>query len=306
MSGLINLMETNMTDTNETTNESPAVETAIEAPAKKARKAPTKKAQVIDTSVSAVIADKPITLAVARKLTKNAKVKADKPKPVKEAKPEAKTFEGYAVNDGVDTAFISVGTNQAREALEAIGSKDKALVGSYLALGEFQSVVAPLFKSLKVYGQYLKDKLPESATLDPALRSNCKWLFEILRDGDLLSTLNVNRIEDYKSANPTVIRRDYKAIKDEAAKVAKAEELGESVEEMEAAEKASAKASKEALNKAVQEGIRQIETNISAMTAQKRAAEARILIERLIALDNKADMLTYIAGFAGQTTQPAE
>lgn len=36
---------------------------------------------------------------------------------------------------------------------------------------------------------------------------------------DILAVLGVNRIEDYKSKNPTVIKRDYKAKAEEAKRL---------------------------------------------------------------------------------------
>lgn len=175
------------------------------------------------------------------------KAKAEKPKPV--------LFKGaageYELAADADAKALKAEADAAGKALKAIDKKDSDLLSHYLALGKFQSAAAKLFKSVKVYGQFLAAELPASQALDPALRSNCKWLYEALNvvgaeGSDILSVLQVNRIEDFKSKNPTVIRREYKAMKEEADKAKAAEELGVSIEEAEEMEAKEAKAKAEA------------------------------------------------------------
>lgn len=164
------------------------------------------------------------------------------------AKPEPVTIGGFTLKPDADVRKVQAGTDTAKTAIEAISNKDADLLQSYLALGEFQSTVSVMFASTKVYGQYLAEAIPASQTLDPALRSNCKWLYEALnvldhKNNDLLKVLDVNRIEDYKSANPTVIKRNYsQAVKTQEA-VAKADKLGIEADTDE--EKVSAVAAKE-------------------------------------------------------------
>ena len=112
------------------------------------------------------------------------------------------------------------------------------MLGSFLALGEYQNKIAPLFASSKIYGQFLAEQVPNSQRLDAAVRSNCKWLWSALNDpthdaADLLHILQVNRIEDYQaSQQPSVIRKHYKAAKKLLDK-AKAAGLGEDATEEE-------------------------------------------------------------------------
>jgi hypothetical protein len=185
------------------------------------------------------------------------KPKADKPKPETEKpapapKPEPLKVDGFEVKEGADLMFLSEATKLANEAIESINRKDADLLGQYLSLGMFQSSVVGMFASTKIYGQYVAAKVPASVSLDAALRSNCKWLYEALNKADheasdLLAILGVNRIEDFKSANPTVIRREYKALAEISQTKAKAEAEGKTVEELEAeAEAKEAEAKKKA------------------------------------------------------------
>lgn len=196
---------------------------------------------------------------------KERKAKESKPKEAKPAvsnndkakekvreKPKAVILKGadgseYELAADADPKEVQKEAASLRKSLGAIAKKDDSLLSHYLALGKFQSLVSKLFKSTKLYGQYLAKELPESQQLDAALRSNCKWLYEALNvigaeGSDILSVLGVNRIEDYKSKNPTVIKRDYKAKAEELEKLKAAEELGVSVDELEQEEAAEAEA----------------------------------------------------------------
>ena len=183
------------------------------------------------------------------------KPKEEKPKPA--PKPEPLKVDGFEVKEGADLAFLSEATKMANEAIDSINRKDADLLGQYLSLGMFQSSVVGMFASTKVYGQYVAAKVPASASLDAALRSNCKWLYEALNKADheasdLLTILGINRIEDFKSANPTVIRREYKALSELSQAKAKAEAEGKTVEELEAEAEAN---EAEAKKKAEAEGL---------------------------------------------------
>ena len=129
-----------------------------------------------------------------------AEPKAEKPAPA--PKPEPITIDGFEVKEGTDLAFIYLATKQANEAIEAIKQNETDLLNQYLSLGMFQSSVVDMFASKKVYGQYVAAKVPDSAFMDAALRSNCKWLWQALNKADheasdILIILGVNRIEDF-------------------------------------------------------------------------------------------------------------
>lgn len=221
---------------------------------------------------------------------KSAKPKAPAPKEsnkakAEKAKPASVMFKGaageYELVSYADPKTLKAEAAAAGKALQAIDKKDADLLSHYLALGKFQSAAAKLFKSVKVYGQFLASELPASQALDPALRSNCKWLYEALNvegaeASDILSVLGVNRIEDFKSKNPTVIRREYKALKDEADKAKAAEELGVSVEEAEALEAAESKAKAEADKAKVLKLIQEFAASV-LKNANKDEAEANII-----------------------------
>ena len=239
----------------------------------------------------------------APKKPAKAKAKAE-PKPEPEAKPEPITYHGYELADGVDVKDIEVAVHNVAEALDKITGTEAQLVGSFLTLGEFQSEASKMFKSTKLYGEFLKAELPASQSLDPALRSNCKWLYEALNvadheSSDILSVLSVNRIEDFKSGNPTVIRRSYKAAKKDAEKAevlkAKAEEAGVDVSEAEKLieEEAVAQAKKDqAANK---RRLTNMEKKVKAFLSQHKsvedcAEEAALLIREILETPQKDQM----------------
>ena len=150
-------------------------------------------------------------------------------------KPEPTTYKGYEVAEGVNPSDIEALTKGASDALANIKAKDGELLAAYLTMGEFQSKASGMFKSTKLYGEYLKTELPASQDLDAALRSNCKWLWEALNNeehdafGKLLPALGLGHnegIEQYKSGNPTVIKRAYKQTEKEAELKKKAADLG--------------------------------------------------------------------------------
>lgn len=185
-------------------------------------------------------------------------VKAETAKP----KPAAPTLDGYELKEGADPDEIRNATFEAVNAADAILRKDADLLDAYLDLGAFNAKAAKAFKSTKLMGQYIAEKVPASQSLDPALRSNCKWLWEALNDpshaayGDLLRRLGVNDLKSYKSANPTVIRREYTLlVKEEEAK-AKAESLGiETDDPAKAIAKAQKEKDDELFNEAMNESL---------------------------------------------------
>lgn len=235
-----------------------------------------------NVKADAVVAD--LVEAIEETVTETPKKKAaPKKKPVAKkeetvevSKPEPVMFMGFEMKEGADTARADAAMKAAADACDAINRKDADLLGSYLALGEAAAEIAPMFKSTKLYGQALAKLAPASSALDPALRSNCKWLFAALNHADaegsdLLSVLGVNRLEDFKSANPTVIKREYKnAVK----KVQKAEALGVSADDEEALAAAEASAKEAAEAEAIADAKKTSAAFKRAMTAYGKALEA--------------------------------
>ena len=183
------------------------------------------------------------------------------------------------MTEDADTTVLDNALKSARESFSAIGRKDADLLSAYLDIGAFLSEVAPMFKSPKLFGQFVAKELPESAKLDPALRSNCKWVFEALNgigeNTDLLVILGVNDLASFKSGNPTVIRREYKALKDAAQAKANLAASGidpddeEAVAEAAKASKAKAKADAEAQK---QRALAAIAYFMSEMGVAKKSA----------------------------------
>ena len=101
------------------------------------------------------------------------------------------------------------------------------------------------------------------------MRSNCKWLYEALNvpgheSADLLLVLQVNRIEDYKSGNPTVIRRHYKDAKGAIEAQYAAEASGMTVEELANAAKADKAVAAQRESEMIAEMIAGLATRISS------------------------------------------
>lgn len=264
------------------------------AEAKAAPKAPEK--------TPAEIAAEKVAAEAAKAEAKAAK---EKEKAEAEAAKEAarvlfKTASGteYELKEGFDPAAIKAQADELAKSVDAIASKDSDLLSHYLKLGGFQSTVSGMFKSSKLYGQYLKEEVPASQALDAALRSNCKWLFEALNtsgtDGsDLLTVLGINRIEDFKSGNPTVIKREYKQAKQKAEKLEKAEKMGisgESEEEsLEALNEKEAAAAEKAAKKALKELAERLTQRLMQQPDQESAVgEAVDIFKELLTLKGKA------------------
>ena len=192
-----------------------------------------------------------------------------------------------------DVAAVEAATQDAAQAIESIGRKDSDLLTAYMTLGRFQSAVAKMFASVKIYGQYVKAKVPASENLDPALRSNCKWVYEALHKedheaSDLLKVLGVwtganDPIDDlkrFKSGNPTVIRRTYKEAKDEAARKAELEAQGINPNDAEAVSKAekekaeAEKAERDAQRAIIKEALMWVHDEILAVGLSKAKSKA--------------------------------
>lgn len=87
-----------------------------------------------------------------------------------------------------------------------------------LAFGRRAAALGAQISSAKLLGQELARRYPASQHMDPALRSNCRWLVEALEEegheaSDLLVVLGVTTVFDLRSDNPTVIRRKYNKAK---------------------------------------------------------------------------------------------
>lgn len=211
--------------------------------------------------------------------------------------------ETYELSKDADPKALKSAAAVAIKALSAIGKKDADLLKHYLALGQFQSEASKLFKSSKLYGMFLAKEMPASQELDAALRSNCKWLHEALNvtgsDGsDILHILGVNQIDDYKSKNPTVIKRDYKSAKKDAELAAMAEEAGKSVEELENEANAVAEAEAEAAADKLKALIAEFAKNVLAKE-NKDEAEADLLdIMNEVFLGKKKDAIELLNSLA--------
>lgn len=237
-------------------------------------------------------------------------IRNEKVKP--EPKPEPVMFKGFEVKEGTNVAELEKATEDAKAALESIQRKDVDLLSSYLTFGGFQSEVSKEFKSTKLYGQFLAKEMPATQSLDPALRSNCKWLYEALNvegheASDLLTALNVNRLEDYKSGNPTVIKREYKAAKAEADKAAalkaKADAEGVDVSEAEKLMKEEAEAQAKKDQAQAKRKLTALEKKIAAFLQQnqnpaEQAEEASSLIRGILESSPK-DQIAYIESIVG-------
>jgi hypothetical protein len=216
---------------------------------------------------------------------------------------KASSGETYDLNAAADPKALKAAAAVASKALTAIGNKDADLLKHYMALGQFQSEAVKLFKSVKLYGMFLAKELPASQDLDSALRSNCKWLYEALNvegaeGSDLLVVLGVNQLEDYKSKNPTVIKRDYKGAKKEAELAAMAEEAGKTVEELEDEANAIAEAEAEKAKEKMQGLIAEFVKNAMAK-ANKAEAEADFLdVLNEAFLGKKADAIELMNSLA--------
>ena len=83
----------------------------------------------------------------------------------------------------------------------------------YLEIGRYLSSLASDYPSTKERHAMMVRDFPMLKGIGSALRSNCKRLYEALhgsRDHDLLEVLGVQDIDEYYTANPTVIIRDYR------------------------------------------------------------------------------------------------
>ncbi|OWU85849.1 hypothetical protein ATO6_02830 [Oceanicola sp. 22II-s10i] len=83
----------------------------------------------------------------------------------------------------------------------------------YLEIGCYLSSLATDHPSTKERHAKMMRDFPNLKGIGSTLRSNCKRLYEAVhgfRDHDLLEVLGVQDIDDYYTANPTVIIRDYR------------------------------------------------------------------------------------------------
>lgn len=149
------------------------------------------------------------------------------------AKPKTVTLSGgekIELRKKADLTLLEKETKAIGPQLSKIVKADADLLSDYLALGKFQSTVTRMFKSTKLAGLFIKDKLPEASKIDPAVRSNSKWLWEALNvddheASDILFILGgITKIGDYKSAHPSVIARHYKKAKTRVEGLKKASE----------------------------------------------------------------------------------
>lgn len=117
-----------------------------------------------------------------------------------------------------EDSFINGHLNEMHKSKEDQAKAKRRKLKCYIKFGGKLSKLAAKFPSTKTRGAVIAERFPDSQLLDPALRSNCKWLYEALNKpgheaADILTVLNVESIFDLGSENPTVIRRRYLAAK---------------------------------------------------------------------------------------------
>lgn len=205
--------------------------------------------------------------------------------PVAAPKP---SYSGFEVKDASYVEPLKALTESTSSAIDAIANRDADLLQSYLVLGEFQSKAAPMFSAPRVYGEFLAKELPASQKLDPALRTNCKWLWEALNlpghdASDILSVLGgINDISSFRSQNPTVIRREYRTIKDKAVKLAQAREAGIEEDDEDAAVKAVSKQEKnrkkELQEQVISDMLRGVQRSLDSAKARKKTYEEALAL----------------------------
>lgn len=116
------------------------------------------------------------------------------------------------------SAITSSVLRSAKSSLETIKEikrkRHEEKLADYLNVGRALSDARKLFRSTRLYGEYIKVELPDVQIFHPSLCTHCKWLYEALNvpgseGADILDVLGVASLEEYRSANPTVIQRDY-------------------------------------------------------------------------------------------------
>lgn len=205
--------------------------------------------------------------AGTKKPRKPAAKKTEEPKAEETKTEETKepaTFHGYAVKKDIDPQVLrdlDKLSEEANKSAKLINEKGKGidLLKSFVAVGKFSHTVKEIIAAPKQFGQYLKEHLPEYDQLNAPDRSNSIWLYKALfvegSEGfeDLLELLGLNpmandKVEElgkFKSANPTVIKREWRNAKKAVEAVEKLEEEGISLGEGETAEEALKRAEKE-------------------------------------------------------------
>ncbi|SEU04855.1 hypothetical protein [Paracoccus homiensis] len=117
-----------------------------------------------------------------------------------------------------EDSFINGHLNEMHKSKEDQARAKRRKLKCYIEFGGKLSRLADEIPSTKLRGPVIAKLFPDSKCLDPALRSNCKWLYEALNKpgheaADILTVLNVESIFDLGSENPTVIRRRFLAAK---------------------------------------------------------------------------------------------
>ena len=227
-------------------------------------------------------------------------LKAATPKVVAE-KPAPVMYEGFEVKADADPELIAKEVSAAKEALSAINSREADTLSSYLVIGEVLSKVAPQFKSVKVYGQFIAANLPDMLKVDSATRSNSKWLYE--NQTDVLRKLGVNNLTD-RSGNPTVLRQMYRKAEAEEAAQAK----GKTAEELATEEKAAKKARKEELDAIIKAGTDgAIQWIAAAANKAKAVSYAEQVIRAILADFDREAVADYLVSMNfNKAETPAE
>lgn len=83
----------------------------------------------------------------------------------------------------------------------------------YLKVGEAHDMLRSHTTSNRVLGQLIRSEAPDLLRLASPLRSDCGWLYRAVtrkKNGDILSVLGVNHLEELNGSNPSYIRRLYR------------------------------------------------------------------------------------------------
>lgn len=256
---------------------------------------------------------KPALTAIKGGKAEQAKADHEAAKTKAEEKP-VKAIDGFAIAEDADIEEVAHATDEANKALGKIAGKDKDLLGAYLALGGFQHNATKWIPSSKIRGAYVAAKLPQSQNMDPSLRSNCTWLFEALNiatheAADMLMIFGLMRegdnrkpeeiIAEYKTQNPTVIRREYKKAKEAYEAEQKAKAAGKPIEELEKEEKAAkeAQAKKDAATAKRQlTALLKRVRNMAMEHEEKEDAVTEIMdiMATMLEQKNRQDMIAYL------------
>jgi len=121
------------------------------------------------------------------------------------------TIHDFHIERKIESAAIA----SLESLVEEKRKRHEEKLSDYLNLGRFLSKAKPAFNNNKPFGQFIASVLPKSQELQSSLKSDAKWLYEALHKpgspgGDILKVLELEDMANFKSANPSVIREEYR------------------------------------------------------------------------------------------------